>query len=273
MPLPIKTTLSQLCLIALALSIVGCLPNNAQPKQNALTIYAAASLSQAMRAVGEAYKKEHTAELTFNFAGSGTLAQQLIAAPRADIFLSANEQWMDQLITKNLIRSDSRFDLLENRLLIVANKDSDIAINTLADLAELDDVLFAIGDPDSVPAGRYAKERLIFADSETRNNLWQSVSSRSTLAPDAPSTLSQIIAKRNIVGFVYQTDYLSKADSLRLLFEFPQDNRHRIVYPAAITANCANPDNARAFLQFLKGPIATSIFERHGFLVANPGIL
>jgi molybdate transport system substrate-binding protein len=244
-------------LAALAL-LLPAGPATAQPNAP-VTVFAAASLTDSLKAVAEAYKTKTGSKITLSFGASSTLARQIEQGARADIFLSADSDWMDYLQKKGLIAG--RQDLLGNRLVLVASP----AIKRVPRIAPGFDLAGALGggrlalaDPASVPAGKYAKAAL------TSLGVWNSVASKVALAENVRVALEYVARGEAPYGIVYATDARAVPD-LHVVGVFPKDSHPPIVYPAALTKS-ASP-SAKLFLDFLGSAQARAIFERAGFIL------
>ncbi len=235
--------------ILLALISLCCLSCSRQ-KGPELTLYVAASLSDVIQEIGTAFETEHAVKLHYNFASSGALARQILAAPRADLFLSASLRWMDSVHAQ--IVPGCRQSLLTNQLVVIANQDS--SIHSLSDPAVTH---LAIGDPQHVPAGAYAKTWL-----ESRN-LWSSLQSKISPCPDARAPLIQVEGNTDVAGIVYRTDYIARKNRVRLLYEVPLNEGPHIEYLAAMLKD--SPP-ARELLTFLRSETAQAIYQKHGFI-------
>lgn len=213
----------------------------------AATIYvhAAASLTDAMRDLGAAFEKQTKARVVFNFGASSILARQIKEGAPADVFISADEAKLRGLSTRR------RKDLLTNALVIVVPKDSNIAMRREADLSAFDTI--AIAEPESVPAGIYAKEWL------TKAKLWTAVERKLVPTENVRATLAAVEAGNADAGIVYATDaQISK----RVRVVWRVANGPRIVYPAALLTSS---NAARAFYDFLSSAAARAIFTKYGF--------
>jgi len=227
-----------------------CLPPvaaNSQPTAP-VTVFAAASLTDSLKLVAEAYKAKTGVIVTLSFGASSTLARQIEQGARADVFLSADADWMDYLQKKSLIAEQTRKDLLGNRLVLVAGANA-APVSRIAPgfnlAAALGDGRLALADPASVPAGKYAKAALIALE-------------------NVRVALEYVARGEAPYGIVYATD-ARVAPSVRVAGVFPADSHPPIVYPAALTRT-ASP-GAKAFLDFLSSAQARAIFEKAGFTV------
>jgi molybdate transport system substrate-binding protein len=226
-----------------------------------VTVFAAASLTDALNAVGHAYEAKTGGHVVFSFAASSALARQIESSAGADVFLSADSDWMDYLDNKGLIAHATRHDLLGNHLVLISPADLNISmkIKPHFDLAgALGNGRLSIADPASVPAGKYGRAAL------TALGVWDSVADHLAPAENVRVALAYVARGEAPLGIVYTTDALSEP-KVRIVDTFPDSTHAPIVYPAALTKD-AKPQ-ACAFLDFLSGPEATTIFVKDGFVV------
>ena len=247
--------------IALLAALALLLPVGlAQAQPPTVTVFAAASLTDAMKQVADAYKTRSGTTLTLSFGASSTLAQQINQGAGADIFMSADTDWMDFLQKNGRIAAGTRKDLLGNALVLVAGSGVKKAprIAPHFDLAgALGDGRLAMADPASVPAGKYGKAAL------TALGVWDSVAPKVVQAENVRVALEYVSRGEAPFGIVYATD--AKLAPVKVVGVFPERSHPPIVYPVALTKS-ASPA-ARAFLAFLSGPKARAIFEKAGFTV------
>ena len=235
-----------------------------QPSQP-LIIFAAASLTDSLQKVSDAYTKASGAPVKLSFAASSALAKQIESGARADVFFSADQEWMNYLDQRQLIRKESRTDLLGNQLVLIAPRDSKVALKLspgapiLAALGERGKL--ATGDPDSVPVGKYAKAAL------TTLNLWDPLQSRLARAENVRVALTYVARGEAPLGIVYATDAAIEP-RVRIVDQFPENTHPPITYPVAQTRSAAA--NAASFLEFLRSPAAQSIFTAAGFKFLAP---
>ncbi len=251
-------TTRRFVIAGLALSFA--LPAVAQTRPP-LTVFAAASLTDAMQAVGRAYRKRTGQAVRFSFAASGTIARQIAAGARADLFVSADERWMDELARGGRLQPGMRRDLLGGRLAMVAPRASRVRLTIrpgFAIGAALDGGRLAIGQPDAVPAGRYAQTAL------TRLGVWQQVAGQLAPAADVRAALAFVARGEAPLGVVYESDAAAEP-GVRIVGLFPAASHPAIVYPAAVVKG-AGPGAAR-FYQYLGGSEAQAIFRRFRFRV------
>jgi molybdate transport system substrate-binding protein len=235
---------------------------SAEPTREPLLVFAAASLTDVLERAGKEYTQQGGVEVKFSFAATSALAKQLESGGRADVFVSADQEWMDYLDQRNIIDKGSRADLLGNKLVLIAPADSRAQIK-LAPGAPLlkvlgDDGKLATGDPDSVPVGKYAKAAL------TSLNLWDAVQPRIARADNVRVALMYVARGEAPLGIVYATDVAAEP-KVKVLDTFPATSHPPITYPIAAT-KVAQPA-AKSFIAFLRGPAARVTFEKAGFSV------
>jgi molybdate transport system substrate-binding protein len=236
----------------------------APPEAPPVRVFAAASLTDVMEEIALAWMAAGHAGPVVNLAGSSTLARQISDGAEADIFISADEQWMDWVGERSLIDSDSRKPLLGNSLVLVTGPAETwtVALESGADLAgALGDGRIALADPEAVPAGRYAKEAL------TALGMWATVAPKVVSAEDVRAALRFVTTGEADAAIVYATDARAAGEQVRIVGTFPEGSHTPIVYPVALTAEAAGSDEARAMLDFLSGPEARAVFEARGFTV------
>ncbi|MCE9648398.1 MAG: molybdate ABC transporter substrate-binding protein [Parvibaculum sp.] len=222
-------------------------------------VFAAASLTDVLTAIGKDYEAETGKKVVLSFASSSVLARQIEASPGADIFFSADEEWMDYLATRGLIRADTRADLLGNELVLVAPAGSTMNLPVTQGFPLLDALhggRLAIGDPDSVPAGKYGRSAL------TSLGVWGSVVDHLAQAENVRVALAYVARGETPLGIVYKTDALAQK-KVRVVGAFPEDSHLPITYPVALTKT-AGPE-AASFLAYLGTPKAIEIFAKAGF--------
>jgi molybdate transport system substrate-binding protein len=224
-----------------------------------VTVFAAASLKNALDPIAAEYQRETGKRVAIAYAASSALAKQIEQGAPADLFISADLDWMDELQKKNLIRPDTRRSLLGNRIVLVAPVDRaqslDLKPGALA--AVLSQGRLAIANVAAVPAGRYGKAAL-----ETLG-LWDEVSARLAQAENVRAALTFVSRGEAPLGIVYETDV--RADpNVTIVARFPETSHPPIVYPAALTVS-ARQEAARRFLDHLRAPASTAVFAREGF--------
>lgn len=227
-----------------------------------VVVFAAASLKNALDAAGSAWTKETGKAVIFVYAASSAIAKQIEQGAPADIFVSADLQWMDYLESKQRIAKDTRSTLLGNTLVLIAPTDSSVQINSVnAELliAALADGKLAMGEPNTVPAGKYGKAAL------EALGAWDALASKVAGAENVRAALAYVARKEAPLGIVYATDAKTEP-KVKVIYTFPESTHPPIVYPAALTST-SQSEAAKAFLAFLGSNTASAIFTAQGFKV------
>ncbi|WP_441986223.1 molybdate ABC transporter substrate-binding protein [Microvirga sp. 2YAF29] len=242
----------------LALGIGSLSGMAAQAKD--VTVFAAASLKNALDDVAAAWTRETGKKAVISYAASNVLAKQIEAGAPADIFFSADLDWMDYVASKNLIDAKSRINLLGNSLVLVAPKDSSIQVS-LQPGVDLASVLghgrLAMGNVDAVPAGKYGKAGL------EHLRAWDGVKDKVAQADNVRAALLLVSRGEAPLGIVYKTDAVSDAN-VRVVASFPAESHPPIVYPVALIKDSTNADAAE-FLAYMRSAKAKPSFEKQGF--------
>lgn len=234
--------------------------------QAPLTVFAAASLQESATAAGEAWTRATGGRVRFSFGASSAMARQIEKGAPADLFLSADLEWLDWLAERKLIVAASRRNLLSNSLVLIAPAASKTTLKIAKGMPlakALGGGRLAVADTVAVPAGKYAKAAL------TALGVWGSVAGKLLPAENVRAALAYVSRGEAPLGIVYGTD--AKADpKVRVVGTFPAGSHPPIVYPGAVTASSRHP-RAVAFLGFLQGPQASAVFKRYGFgVLARP---
>jgi molybdate transport system substrate-binding protein len=241
--------------------LVAALAAPAARAQDAtITVFAAASMKNAVDDINAAFTGATHIKVTTSYAASSALARQIESGAPADVFASADLEWMDYVAQKKLIKDDTRVNLLGNKLVLIAPKDSAIGSQTIGqgfNLAALaGNGRIATGDVRAVPVGRYAKAAL------EKLGAWAAAESKFAMAENARAALVLVGRGEAALGIVYETD--AKVEpNVKIVGHFPADSHPTITYPVALTVN-AKPAAAR-YLSFLRSGAAKDIFERYGF--------
>ncbi len=247
---------------AVAAAVLSALPRASA--QEPVTVFAAASLTDAVERIARLYESETGEAVRLSFASSSTLARQITAGAPAEIYLCANERWMDYVAEAGLIEVDTRVSALGNRLVLIAPADGalgEVTIDGELDLAALLDEgeRIAVGDPDHVPAGLYAKDAL------ESLGLWEATAAHLARTADVRAALALVATGEAPLGIVYATD-AAVSEDVKVLGRFPEESHTPITYPFAIVAGAADPAVEDLFA-YLRGPEATAVFEDAGFTV------
>ena len=244
--------------------VCGLLLAAAQPlaAQEAITVFAAASMKNALDDANAAYTKTSGVKVTASYAASSALAKQIEQGAPADVFLSADLQWMDYAAERKLIKADTRVNLLGNKLVLIAASDSKLGpveIKDGFDIARLaGDGRIAVADVRAVPAGLYAKAAL------EKLGAWKAAEPKLAMAENVRATLAFVARGETPVGIVYETD--AKVEpKVKIIGVFPDGSHPPVIYPVAATATANNA--AARYLAFLRSGDAKAIFEKHGFSV------
>jgi len=250
-------------LAALAATIVvAAAPYAAQAQDKSITVFAAASMKNALDDLDAAFTKQTGIKVVASYDASSALMKQIEGGAPADVFVSADLKWMDYGAQKKLIKDDTRVNLLGNTLVLIAPKDSKVDKVTIApgfDLAKLaGDGRIATGDVKAVPVGLYAQAAL------EKLGVWSSVEPKMAMTANVRAALVLVARGEAPLGIVYATD--AKVEpGVKVVGVFPDDSHDPIIYPVAATAG-AKPE-ATAYLAFLRSQVAKSIFEAYGFAV------
>lgn len=238
---------------------VTCLKKGAE--NVTLTVSAAASVTDAMNEIIAIYQSQHPQiKIVPNYGASGSLMQQIEQGAPADIFLSAAKDKMDGLESKSLLIPGTRTNLLGNEIVLVCPENS--SLDGYAALTDATVKNISIGDPSSVPAGKYAKELL------TNMGLWAGVEGKLVLAKDVRQVLSYVETGNVDAGIIYKSD-LKVTDKVELVAVADKSKHTPIIYPAAVISDSKHPVQAKAFLSFLESEPAMKIFMKYGFTAAE----
>ncbi|MEO7411963.1 MAG: molybdate ABC transporter substrate-binding protein [Opitutaceae bacterium] len=227
-----------------------------------INIYAAASLSDALKEIAKAYEAASGDKLQFNLAASSTLTLQIKQGAPADIFFSADEAKMDDLAKANLIVADTRRSLLSNTLVVVVASDGSVALTAPADLAKPNFGRIALAEPQTVPAGIYAKEWL------QKIGLWKNLIDKVVPTENVRACLAAVESGNVDAGIVYKTDALISR-KVKVAYEVGLTEGPKISYPLAVIKASKQIEASRRFAAYLAGPQARAVFTKSGFLPAQ----
>ena len=232
----------------------------AYTQDKTITVFAAASMKNAIDDINAAFAKVTGIKAVTSYAASSALAKQIEQSAPADVFASADLDWMDYVAQKKLIKDDTRVNLLGNRLVLIAPKDSkigEVKIGQGFDLAKLaGDGRIATGDVRAVPVGKYAKAAL------EKLGAWTAAEAKFAMAENVRAALVLVGRGEALLGIVYETDARIEK-SVKIVGHFPENSHPPITYPVALTVN-AKPEAAR-YLAFLRSAAAKAVFEAYGF--------
>lgn len=248
--------------LALGILLVACAPEAPAPpapeRGDTLTVFAAASLTDVLTQISADYTERTGTTVRISFAASSTLAQQIRAGAPADLYVSADPAWMDRLESEGLIQPGSRHDLASNALVMIAPKDRgfEVRMEPAFPIAEAFSGRLAIGDPEFVPAGKYAREVLESLE------WWDALEGRLITGTDVRHALRLVTLGEAAAGIVYSTDAAS-TDKVEVIGEFPEDAHEEIDYPVALVRG-ARP-GAGDYLMTLLAPEAAAVLRSAGF--------
>jgi len=268
-------------LLALALTACGQPPSvgpdtPAAPAQPApLMVFAAMSTREALSEAAQRYGEGHGKAPNINFAGTHVLVRQIEAGAKADVFVSANTSWIEHLMKAGKLAPGTEQTLALNELVFVCSTKADWKVQAVSDLAQLPVQHLSIGDPEAVPAGRYAKEFLQATRPEgASDSLWERWKDRVAPAPNVRAALQAVEGRDDVLGVVYRTDAM-RSDKVRVLWS-PESNVPSVRYRAAVVEGSGGSEGserrqeAAAFIDWLRGAEGLAIFSRHGFLPPPP---
>ena len=250
--------LATIALVLVFAVFLGCTTDKQKPVE--LSVFAAISLTDALDEIGAAFSTENGVKVYYNFAASTTLQRQLEKGAPADVFISASPRQLIPLEANGLLETESRRNLLTNRLVLVSDDGSEISVETLTDLAVPEISRIAIGHPSIVPAGAYAKEAL------NHFGLWETIHPKLIFGADVRATLAYVTSGNVDVAIVYKTD-TTVTHHIKVLYQIPTEAYTPIIYPAVVIKNSTEKQLARKFITYLQSADKSEIFEKHGFTV------
>ena len=245
------------CLLFLLILISGC---TERQQQNELSVFAAISLKDALTEIEATFTAENPVKVYYNFAASTTLQRQLEKGASGDVFISASPRQVVALETDGLLEAESRQNLLTNRLVLVADARAKTSVETPTNLVVPEISRIAIGHPDIVPAGAYAKEAL------THFGLWDALHPKLIFGTDVRATLAYVTAGNVDIAIVYKTD-TTLTENINVLYALPPEAYTPIIYPAVVMKSSLRKQLAHRFITYLQSMESGEIFEKHGFTV------
>lgn len=247
----------------LIMAALLCLPMAAGSEPAKIYLFAAASLQVPLEKITASFEEETGVKVILTLGGSGDLARQIAQGAPASLFISANPRWMDYVEERNLIAPNSRQDLIGNRLVAVTSPCSqspESGIGVPGVLARYPQTRIAMGNPDTVPAGTYARQAL------EKLGLWDEVAARAVFTEDVRAAVAWVIRCESDLGFVYESDAVAdRQRGLQIAARFAPDTHDRIVYPLAVIDG-ENLAMALKLQAFLNSEAALKIFVEDGFL-------
>ncbi|WKY47138.1 molybdate ABC transporter substrate-binding protein [Eubacteriaceae bacterium ES3] len=258
-----KKVLIVLLVLAMTIALTACATESNETSGDSvtLTVSAAASLTEAMGDIQEAYAEESPdTTLVINFGSSGTLAQQISEGAQVDVFLSASKKEMTGLKDAGELDDASWVDLLQNEVVLIVPADSEASIDSFEGVTDESITSIGIGEMESVPAGRYAKQ--VF----TSLGILDQVTAKAVFGKDVKEVLTWVETGNVDAGVVYSTD-AKVSDSVKVVATADADTHDPIIYPVAMIKSSQNADASMAFIEFLQSDTAIGIFEGYGFTV------
>jgi molybdate transport system substrate-binding protein len=257
-----KSLLVGLAIVILGLSACSS-KESSQTKTVELTISAAASLNESLMEIKENFEKENKyIKIFYNIGSSGALKQQILQGAPVDIFLSASHDQFTELFQVGLIDAQKQIDFLGNQLVLITNKESAAQLNGFADLTNSQIKKIAIGIPESVPAGKYAKQTL------QNTGVWEQIQPIVIQTKDVRQVLTYVETGNVDAGIVYMTD-VKASDKVNVVAVAGDQTHDSIIYPAGIIKTTPHKKEAKRFLDYLQSNAAKSIFEKYGFIVLD----
>ncbi len=253
-----RITIRGAAIAVLIAALTGCTGSVDGPQKRVeLLVSAAASLQDSLNAIEPLYEEHNPGiDLIMNYGSSGALQKQIEQGAPADLFVSAGVKQFEALSSANLVRD--AVNLLDNQLVAIASEEAAASITKLEDLPAAELRVIAIGDPEVVPAGSYAREALLGA------GIWEDLESKLVLAKDVRQVTTYVETGNAEIGFVYKTDALG-SDRAVVAFEVAPELHAPIRYPAGIVTHTKQSEEAERFLTYLQGEAASAVFETYGF--------
>ncbi|WP_320047000.1 molybdate ABC transporter substrate-binding protein [uncultured Ilyobacter sp.] len=253
-----KKTFKFLIVALFSILILACGKNKERVEvKKEITVSAAASLTEIMDELKPIFEEKYNTTLTVNLASSGTLQRQIEEGAPVDVFISASGKKMDILMEKELLDVETRENLLKNSLVLVVNKESSDKVKSLKDLSK-SDVKVSIGEPGSVPAGRYAKESLEYYGD------YEGIEAKLIFAKNVKQVLSYVESGEVDAGVVYESDAVNLKNSVTAQ-KIESESHSPIVYPGAVIKASENKESAKEFINFFKSSEVKKLAEKYGF--------
>lgn len=238
--------------------------NNTQSNSENKEIYvlAAASLTDVLTELANNYKKETSTEIIFSFASSGALQAQIEASAPANIFFSAAQKQMNALEEKGLIDSETRKDLLENKVVLISPKNSNLNIKSFTDITNSNVKKLGLGEPKSVPVGQYSEEIL------SNLSILDIAKEKAVYGSDVRNVLDWVETAEVDCGIVYATD-AKIAKNINIIAEAPEGTHKKVIYPISIIKSSQNKEEAKKFIEYISTDKSKEIFQNYGFTVVK----
>ena len=233
---------------------------NGIARASEFNVFAAASLTDALKEIGTNYEKQSGDKIAFNFGASSLLERQIEEGAPADVFFSADEAKMNALAAKNLIIKETRKSILSNTLVIVISAESNLKITSPADFTSSAVRRIALADPKAVPAGVYSKAYFV------QQKLWSQIEPKIVPVDNVRAALAAVESGNIEVGMVFKTD-AAISKRVKIAYEVPAAAGPKISYPVAVTKNAKQVESAKKFVDYLASDTAANIFTKYGFIV------
>jgi molybdate transport system substrate-binding protein len=238
----------------------------AQPRSaHEITVSAAISLKNVFEEIGKIFMEKHAgAKVVFNFGGSGDLARQIEAGAPVDVFASAAQKDMDDIEKKDLVAANSRKDFAKNVVVLVKPTDTIIPLQTLTDLKNKEIKKIAIGNPKTVPAGRYAEQAL------RHFNLWDTIREKLVYAENVRQALDYVARGEVDAGLVYSTDAMVRSKEVKVVMKLPEGSHQPVVYPIGVIKETKEESLSRAFVDLVLFAEGQKLLNKYGFIPVKP---
>jgi molybdate transport system substrate-binding protein len=258
-----RISLRVACLLAVGL-IVGQLLSTCslQAQQRDLTVSAAVSLKDALDEIGPLFTAQQGVALHFNLGASGTLQQQIMQGAPVDVYISASPDQMDALAKQDMLLTGTRQDLVRNSIVLVVPAGASSPVNDFKDLTNAQVKFIAIGEPQTVPAGKYAQEAL------AHFGLYDSLKPKFVFGKDVRSVLTYVASGNADAGIVYSTD-AKTSSQVKVVATAPEDSHSPVIYPVAVIKNSQNAEAAKSFVAFLLSAKGQAVLQKYGFASAH----
>jgi molybdate transport system substrate-binding protein len=232
-----------------------------------ITVSAAISLKNAFEETGKTFMQKYPGtKVVFNFGASGDLARQIEAGAPVDVFASAAQKDMDDIGKKDLIAPNSRKDFAKNGIVLVQPTNSIIPLQTLTDLQKKEIKKIVIGNPKTVPAGRYAEEAL------RHHNLWDAVKDKLIFAENVRQALDYVVRDEVDAGLVYSTDAMARSKEVKVVMKLPEGSHQPVIYPIGVIKGTKEESLSKAFVDFVISAEGQRILSQYGFIAVGPSM-
>jgi molybdate transport system substrate-binding protein len=235
------------------------------PSIQEITVSAAISLKDAFEEIGKTFMQKHRGtKVVFNFASSGALARQIEAGAPVNVFASAAQKDMDDIGQKDLIVANSRKDFAKNVVALVKPANSIIPVGSLPDLQKEEVKKVVIGNPKTVPAGRYAEEAL------RHLNLWDAIKNKLILAEHVRQALDYVARNEVDAGLVYSTDAMARSKEVKVVMKLPEGSHKPVIYPIGVIKGRKEESLSRTFVDFILSAEGQKVLSKYGFITGGP---